>query len=935
MGIGASVSSNSKAETSRSRRQKDINVIEHIQTEITRLDDASKDTNALDEFIDASQTYSNTSTISRVPAVNLVTESVQKTINNIDGYFDNVDKHFENLQAKLGEFKEAVFERCEQYSEDEKLNKLSRARQQINVVDELILKAKGRLIQAKKDNKTSEMVKSMKRQVQDLEMFKSDLKASRFDSARSKKNEMFEKVLQSEGSEYVIEDILKWRDEALKLRRKYESLLDDNEKLRTESENEIITLQNTNQIFIKELTELRQETDMADEKVKQSEERVQLVEEKLLDERLSHEVEINSLKAMLEKKDEILAKLMGSNPVTPGPEHEQVRLSPEGIVGTSDSESKYKTSDSRSPSPSKENDANNESKGKGDINTHNGNSQSSVKEEHASGKDNADDFYIKRVLQTIKPNKQNSNGGNNVETNDKEITEEQTEKIERTEENSETQKLNSTEIVSSEKEKDTESENRQDYVEQTNTNENGTKAQDIVLYEEGTVKEIVYKRNDSEIDGNLSYHKGVGAVLQTCNQEFGVDSVSCEIIDELENNMLPDFVEGERAVSFQLHFQKKLGSDFTLKEGESFKLFLPHRTIHEFEEASLIQSVNGEDWEPCDPLDETPSSIDDVQMVCLELYDLTDIKLIAIAREKIEYIIAGEGDIDQKSKYDQTVTLKMSNATFKSRTEVKLLVHDTHRREMLAAIEIHDECKQIMSCTTFVSLLCEQITKEDISVIMKLQEDIDAECKYTMFSLDDYGWTLADCDWQQEEKELVVHLRAGAKKYRILGLELPKDMSAEEKLEAVRVLHDHTSHYLVRLLFRQREDDPTQAVVICLRSKIVKTGIYELKELGYSVGGYPSSQFCLLEGDTLSLQFSGDITAKPVHSEKMEMTFYPQKEIATKQLLLQSPDKTEDDEQNSPPQGFLSILKKNDTQKIILGETINFQIESSPKDNES
>lgn len=42
---------------------------------------------------------------------------------------------------------------------------------------------------------------------------------------------------------------------------------------------------------------------------------------------------------------------------------------------------------------------------------------------------------------------------------------------------------------------------------------------------------------------------------------------------------------------------------------------------------------------------------------------------------------------------------------------------------MLTAIEIHDECKKIMSCTPFVSLLCEQITKEDISITMQLSED--------------------------------------------------------------------------------------------------------------------------------------------------------------------------------------------------------------------
>jgi hypothetical protein len=46
---------------------------------------------------------------------------------------------------------------------------------------------------------------------------------------------------------------------------------------------------------------------------------------------------------------------------------------------------------------------------------------------------------------------------------------------------------------------------------------------------------------------------------------------------------------------------------------------------------------------------------------------------------------------------------------------------------MLTAIEIHDECKQIMSCTSFASIICENITKEDISVIMELPEDLGKE----------------------------------------------------------------------------------------------------------------------------------------------------------------------------------------------------------------
>lgn len=81
-----------------------------------------------------------------------------------------------------------------------------------------------------------------------------------------------------------------------------------------------------------------------------------------------------------------------------------------------------------------------------------------------------------------------------------------------------------------------------------------------------------YRRNDGDIDGNLSYHKGVGAVLQTTNKDFGVDSITCDIIDELEINMLPDFVEGERVVSFQIHFQKKYGVNVELQVSKEYRV---------------------------------------------------------------------------------------------------------------------------------------------------------------------------------------------------------------------------------------------------------------------------------------------------------------------------------------------------------------------------
>lgn len=74
-----------------------------------------------------------------------------------------------------------------------------------------------------------------------------------------------------------------------------------------------------------------------------------------------------------------------------------------------------------------------------------------------------------------------------------------------------------------------------------------------------------YRRNDGDIDGNLSYYKGIGAVIKTDCEDFDVDSVHCEIDDCIKNDMLPDFVDGERPVSFHIHFQQNNNSEFTIK----------------------------------------------------------------------------------------------------------------------------------------------------------------------------------------------------------------------------------------------------------------------------------------------------------------------------------------------------------------------------------
>lgn len=314
------------------------------------------------------------------------------------------------------------------------------------------------------------------------------------------------------------------------------------------------------------------------------------------------------------------------------------------------------------------------------------------------------------------------------------------------------------------------------------------------------------------------------------------------------------------------------------------KVFLPHRPTNDNEEVSLICCQGNGDWEPCDIINEQPESIlGDVRVIGATLKALDDVRIVAIARERMDHVIAGEADVNYSSRVDPTVTVTIDKNVFKKRTEVKIQVHTRHRQELPAAVETHLECQQIVSCTPFVSIVCEDRTVRDISLVLQLQQDSD-ECRYVLFMLEDSGWKLADCNWR--DHHLTVHLRPGSKRYRVLGLELPAETTMEEKLLAVRTIHEHTGHYLARLVVRQREDEPTQAVVVCLRTSLIKKAIAELRGKGYSVGNYPSSQFCLHDRDVLTLSVSGNLVASPVQSETADITFCAQKEMSIKMLCL-------------------------------------------------
>lgn len=206
----------------------------------------------------------------------------------------------------------------------------------VRAIEQLILTTKERIISMDPKSSSTSLLNELKIQVEKLEVLKADIQDEALECGEE--NERFNAIMNSEGGRLVLSDVLKLRDEALKWQRKYKSLLEDNTKTKHKEGENRICLEDSNKELKKELNALRREMSEADLRVEQADARVQLVEEKLLEERLSHEVEVNYLKALLEGKqaDHREGTTVKEEVVSDEDDAEikrgEVRLSPEGIV---------------------------------------------------------------------------------------------------------------------------------------------------------------------------------------------------------------------------------------------------------------------------------------------------------------------------------------------------------------------------------------------------------------------------------------------------------------------------------------------------------------------------------------------------------------------------------------------------------------------------
>ncbi|KAL3890772.1 hypothetical protein ACJMK2_003050, partial [Sinanodonta woodiana] len=85
----------------------------------------------------------------------------------------------------------------------------------------------------------------------------------------------------------------------------------------------------------------------------------------------------------------------------------------------------------------------------------------------------------------------------------------------------------------------------------------------------------------------------------------------------------------------------------------------------------------------------------------------------------------------------------------------------------------------------------------------------------------------------------------------------------EEFIKAADELYFHSKASIVRVVAKQRADNPHILIILCVRHEQVSLRLSELEIMGYSIGPDTSKEFVLIDGQAIIVRCSGNITMTP------------------------------------------------------------------------
>ena len=194
-------------------------------------------------------------------------------------------------------------------------------------LDKRIKSTKSRIYAIKQQNVTPDVLKTLDAELaQDLKL-KTDLDQN-YRSLIDKRNELVKDLEKRNVHSSIVEQILQWKENVADFNHTYGNVVLEDEQVNEEIQIQIKDLTEKNKALKSEVGTLQIQCYESDKKSQEAKDSIQKVEEKILEERLSHEVEINALKSLIDRQNKLIKQLGGESlGRSPSPHKSDTKLS--------------------------------------------------------------------------------------------------------------------------------------------------------------------------------------------------------------------------------------------------------------------------------------------------------------------------------------------------------------------------------------------------------------------------------------------------------------------------------------------------------------------------------------------------------------------------------------------------------------------------------
>ncbi|KAK3576623.1 hypothetical protein CHS0354_023141 [Potamilus streckersoni] len=404
-------------------------------------------------------------------------------------------------------------------------------------------------------------------------------------------------------------------------------------------------------------------------------------------------------------------------------------------------------------------------------------------------------------------------------------------------------------------------------------------------------KPITYKRYEEETN---SFHGGVCCQVAAMDGTLDEEDLECLASDEWREEKHGSMLSvDEKIASSIINIDAKTGEKIF---PVPMRVYVPHCSISDSSDEIVVKmSIDGGEWTEQRPASVPQAHLGHVGLnyAGIDVSKFKTVKVVAVAKTRSQEFFVDNGGTSQISTVDKNIKLFIPRDTFSKSCKLKLQVRQMRDHSLMFATRYYKHCHNVLSTSSVMKIASENATNKNIELDLarntRKEKKTREKGKYLhLYKCRGDSWKIADSEFKGKNMDVSVTLPSRKETYVVMEIEGRPTIPTDEFLNAADELYFHSNASIVRIIAKQRADNPHIMMIQCVGRDLVESRVSEMKILGYTHGPDTSKEFSLLDGQCITLECSGNI--KIATGAKVNLIFHSYVETAKQEVHLQVVD---------------------------------------------